>query len=149
MKETREPTLYDLFEHTSLGNCRRMLAQGDIPSSEQLADVLAANAGDPLPQWFVDLLLNALRGQLKRRPGRPRRSQAMELASLGARAEYPAVHRWLVRRQSRLGLDGWSAVRNKHWWSGPPHERAAKIVIARWRLRISWRSFLNHFSSEK
>lgn len=144
-----EPTLYDLYGHTSLENCRRMLQEGEVPTADLLADVLAANAGVALPDWFVDLLLKALRGQLKRKAGRPRRGLAGELALLGARTDYPGLHAWLVRRQARSGLRGWAAVRQKDWWSGAPHERAAKIVIARWRLRISCRSFLNEVSSQK
>jgi len=144
-----EHSLYDLYGDTSLENCRRMMLEGAIPTSELLADVLAANASAALPPWFIDLLVTALRGQLKRKAGRPRRGLAGELALLGARADYPGVHAWLVRRQARSGLRGWAAVRQKHWWSGPPHERAAQIVIARWRLRISCRSFLNEVSSQK
>jgi hypothetical protein len=41
-----QPTLFDLFDATSLQNCRRLLQNGEIPTSVQLADILEANATD-------------------------------------------------------------------------------------------------------
>ena len=51
--------------------------------------------------------------------------------------------------EKSTGLQGWSLVRGKDWWNGPPHERAARIVIARLSLRIDWPAFLNRISSDK
>jgi hypothetical protein len=143
-----QPSLFDLFDATSLQNCRRLLQNGEIPTSDQLADILEANPTNP-PLWFTDLIAKSLRGELKRKPGRPKDSFLSQCRLAAAKQDYQAWLGWLARREKTLGLRGWSILRGKDWWYGPPHERAAKIVIQRWRLHISWRSFLNRVSSEK
>lgn len=44
--------LFDLFDATSLLNLERRLAEGKIPTAEELAAVLEANSAEPLPAWF-------------------------------------------------------------------------------------------------
>ncbi|MGF6432294.1 hypothetical protein [Bradyrhizobium elkanii] len=149
MDDVSKPTLYDLFEATSLQNCKRRLDVGEIPSPEQLADILSANAHQPLPAWFLDLVAKSLRGDLKQRAGRPKERQIQQIRFAAATADYRAYLGWLTKRDRSLGLRGWSILRRQDWWSGPPHERAAKIVIRTWRLPIGWRSFLNRVSSDK
>ncbi|MBP2427607.1 hypothetical protein [Bradyrhizobium elkanii] len=149
MENVSKPTLYDLFEATSLQNCKRRLDAGEIPSPEQLADILSANAHQPLPAWFLDLVAKSLRGDLKQRAGRPKERQIQQIRFAAATADYRAYLGWLTKRDRSLGLRGWSILRRQDWWSGPPHERAAKIVIRTWRLPIGWRSFLNRVSSDK
>ncbi|MGY4406860.1 hypothetical protein [Bradyrhizobium sp. USDA 3315] len=149
MDHQSQPTLFDLFEATSLQNCKRLLDAGEIPTSEQLADILSANAHRPLPAWFLDLVAKALRGELKRRAGRPKERLIQQIRFAAATADYGPHLGWLTKRDRTSGLRGWSLLRHQDWWSGPPHERAAKIVIKKWRLPISWRSFLNRISSDK
>ena len=144
-----QPTLYDLFEATSLQNCKRLLDAGEIPTPRQLADILSANAHRPLPVWFSDLVAKSLRGNLKRRAGRPKAPPILEIRYAAATADYRAYLAWLTKRDRTSGLKGWSILRKQDWWSGPPYERAAKIVARKWRLPISWRSFLNRISSDK
>jgi hypothetical protein len=144
-----QPTLFDLFDATSLQNCRRQLQDGNIPTSDQLAGILEANASRPLPPWFTDLIAKSLRGELKRKPGRPKESLWSQCRLAAAKQDYHAWLNWLTRREKALGLGGWTVLRGKDWWCGPPHERAARIVTHRWRLHMSWRSFLNKISSEK
>lgn len=144
-----QPTLYDLFEARSLQSCKRRLDAGEIPTPHQLADILSANAHRPLPAWFLDLVVSSLKGNLKRRAGRPKAPPILDMRFAAAIADYRVHLDWLTERDRTSGLEGWSILHDQDWWSGPPHERAAKIVIRKWRLPISWRSFLNRISSDK
>jgi hypothetical protein len=58
------PTLYDLFDACSLQNCERLLNSGEIPTPEQLADIIE-NVREPLPRWFNQLVAKGLRSELK------------------------------------------------------------------------------------
>ena len=145
-KET--PSLYDLYDATSLLNLERSIAEGKIPTAAELADVLEANSGKPLPAWFIAMLIEGLRGKLKRPRGRPKDSYLSNIRFEIAKWKYPRFHAWLQKRQASSGLEGWSAVRGQKWWAGPPHERAARIVTERWLKQMSWRTFLNKVSSQ-
>jgi len=65
-------TLYDLYGSTSLLNLERRIAEGKIPTAEDLAAVLEANSAEPLPAWFPALVVKSLRGELKKKRGRPK-----------------------------------------------------------------------------
>jgi hypothetical protein len=145
-KET--PSLYDLYGATSLLNLERSIAEGKIPTAAELADVLEANSGKPLPAWFIAMLIEGLRGKLNRPRGRPKDSYLSNTRFEIAKWKYPRYHAWLQKRQASSGLKGWSAVRGQKWWAGPPHERAARIVTERWLKQMSWRTFLNKVSSQ-
>jgi hypothetical protein len=142
-----KPSLHDLFGPTGLPNLERSIREGKIPTGEELAAVLEANCEHPLPAWFLAILVKSLRGELPKRRGRPRESLLSELRFKIAEFRYPRYRAWLQKRERVSGLKGWSAVRGKDWWAGPPHERAARIVTARWLKHISWRAFLNRVSS--
>jgi hypothetical protein len=62
-------------------------------------------------------------------------------------AGYPRYLAWLQKRERSCGLVGWSVIREQHWWAGPPHQRAARIVTAQWLKHMSWGAFLNKISS--
>jgi hypothetical protein len=144
----KTPSLYDLYGATSLLNLERSIAEGKIPNAEELAAVLDANSERPLPDWFIALIVMGLRGELKKRRGRPKGHAFSEIRFAIAKWKYPRYRAWLQKRQNSSGLAGWSAVREKEWWTGPPHERAARIVTARWLKHISWRAFSNLVSSQ-
>lgn len=118
-----------------------------MPTAAELAAVLEANSEKPLPSWFITTVAKKLRGELKKRPGRPKESALSEIRFAIAKARYPLYLGWLQKRQRSSGLQGWSAVRGKDWWAGPPHERAARIVTERWLKHMSWKAFLNRISS--
>jgi hypothetical protein len=142
------PSLFDLFDATSLLNLERRLAEGKIPTAEELAAVLEANSAEPLPAWFSALVVKSLRGELKKKRGRPKDENP--LSSIYFQFAMAKYHQYLPRLQKRersVGLDGWPALRGKPWWHGPPHERAARMATARWLPHIDWRSFLNRVSS--
>jgi hypothetical protein len=142
------PNLFDLFDATSLLNLERRLAEGKIPTAEELAAVLEANSAGSLPAWFSALVVKSLRGELKKKRGRPK--DANPLSSIYFQLAMAKYHQYLPRLQKRersVGLDGWPALRGKPWWAGPPHQRAARMATARWLPHIDWRSFLNRVSS--
>ena len=143
----KPPSLYELYGPTSLLNLERSIAEGKIPTGAELATILEANSEKPLPPWFIATLAKSLRGELKRRPGRPKQSALSEIRFAIAKARYPLYLAWLQKREGSSGLEGWSAVRGKDWWEGSPHERAARIVTERWLRHMSWRAFLNRMSS--
>lgn len=144
---SKPPSLYDLFGPTSLLNLEKSLAEGKIPNAKELAAVLEANSDQPLPPWFVATIVKSLRGELKMRRGRPKTSALSEIRFAIAKWKYRRYHAWLQKREASSGLEGWSATRGKDWWTGPPHERAARIVTARWLVHMNWRTFLNRVSS--
>ncbi|MCP1745709.1 hypothetical protein ABIF65_007384 [Bradyrhizobium japonicum] len=139
--------LYDLYGSTSLLNLERRIAEGKIPTAEELAAVLEANSAEPLPAWFSALVVKSLRGELKKR-GRPPKDDALfSIRFQLARAKYRQYLTWLQKRERAVGLKGWPAVRDQKWWTGPPHERAARMASARWLRHMDWRAFLNRVSS--
>jgi hypothetical protein len=141
-------SLYDLYDAAGLTHLERSIREGKIPNREELATVLEANAKHPLPPWFIETIVKSLRGELKKRPGRPKANAYSEICFAIAKWKYPRYQVWLQQRQASSGLKGWSAVRGKDWWAGPPHERAARIVTARWLKHMSWRAFANRVSSQ-
>ena len=143
------PSLFDLFDSTSLLNLDWRIAEGQIPTSEELAAVLEANSAAPLPAWFSALVAKSLRGELKKKRGRPKDDNPLSSIRFQlAMALYHQYLPWLQKRERSVGLNGWPALRGKHWWAGSsPHERAARMATARWLRHIDWRSFLNRVSS--
>jgi hypothetical protein len=139
--------IYDLFGPTSSSRWERLIADGKVPTKVQLADILEANCEEPLPPWFIETVVKSLRGELRRKPGRPKEAALLQIRFQLAKGKYPRYLAWLKKRKRVSGLKGWPAVREKHWWQGPPHERAARIVTERWLSQMSWRAFLNKISS--
>jgi hypothetical protein len=140
--------LFDLFDATSLLNLERRIAEDKIPTADELAAALEANAAEPLPAWFLGLVVKSLRGELKKKRGRPKDESPLSVIRFQlAKAKYDQYLAWLRKRERSVGLIGWTAVRNQSWWAGPPHERAARLVTSRWLRHLDWRSFLNRVSS--
>jgi hypothetical protein len=146
--DVENPSLYDLFGPTSLLNLEKSIKKGKIPTAAELAAVLEANYEKRLPPWFTEIVVKSLRGELTRRRGRPKATFLEETSFEIAKWKYPLYLAWLQKRKRSSGLEGWSAVRGKDWWDGPPHERAARIVTARWLRHMTWRAFLNQISSQ-
>jgi hypothetical protein len=114
---------YDLFGPTSLLNLERTIAAGRNLTAAELATVLEANSGEPLPQWSLATVVSGLRGELKKKRGRPKESSLSGIRFEIAKAQYPLYLAWLIKREGSSGLKGWSAIRGKDWWTGPPHEQ--------------------------
>src|SRR5258708_7982735 len=114
--------LFDLFDATSLLNLERRLAEGKIPTAEELAAVLEANSAEPLPAWFSALVVKSLRGELKKKRGRPKDENL--LSSIYFQFAMAKYHLYLPRLQNRepsVGLDGFPALRRKPCCAAPPH----------------------------
>jgi len=142
------PSLFELYESTSLLNLERRIAEGKIPTAEELAAVLEANSAEPLPAWFSALVAKSLRGELKKKRGRPKDDNPLSVMRFQlAMANYHRYLAWLQKRERSVGLEGWTAVRDQSWWAGPPHERAARLVTSRRLRHMDWKSFLNRVSS--
>ena len=140
--------LHDLYGPTSLVSLERRIAAGEIPTAAELATVLEANSAEPLPVWFSALVVKSLRGELKKKRGRPPKDDLFSNIRFQlARAKYHQYLTWLQKRQRSVGLNGWAAVRDQKWWTGPPHERAARMATERWLRHMDWKAFLNRVSS--
>src|SRR6516225_2150347 len=120
---SENPNLYDLFGPTSLKRWERLVSEGVLPTNQQLAEIVEANGGTPLPSWLTELVAKGLRGKLKQRPGRPKRSAISKIQLALALDRYSRVLRWLQKREQKCGLRGWPILRGQEWWQGPPHER--------------------------
>jgi hypothetical protein len=136
----------------SLAAVYRYLWDGQIPSRAELADILEAYADKPLPPRLADLIAKQRRGELKRKRGRRRQSEWRRIFLSLACWDYRRHLAWLQRRERTCGLKGWTAVRDKPWWQGPPHERALAIVLELYRRypefrMIGHRRFRNLISS--
>ena len=97
--------LFDLFGATSLLNLERRIAEGKIPTAEELAAVLEANSAEPLPAWFSALVVKSLRGELKKKRGRPKDDSP--LSSIRFQLAMAKYHQYLTWLQKRRAL-GWA-----------------------------------------
>jgi hypothetical protein len=145
--EKQTDSIYDHFDKSSFRFWERAIAQGRFPTSPELADLLEANSGDAIPSWLIPIIVVGLRGKLKLPAGRPPATVLQSMHLQLAVAMYPRYLSWLKAREKRWGLTGWPLIRESDWWTGPPHERAAKMLTARWLPHMDWRSFLNRVHS--
>ncbi|MCP1927437.1 hypothetical protein [Bradyrhizobium elkanii] len=145
-----DPDLYELFgAETEFSTWEPRIKQGVLPTREQLKAILLANAGQQFPDWLLGVVIMGIENRLKGTRGRRKENALLKTRWALAVAKYEYLLLWLQRREKRCGLQGWSVLRGKHWWTGSPHERAARIVIAQLNLSIDWRAFLNRISSHK
>ena len=87
---SKVPSLYDLYGATSLLNLERSIAEGKTPTGPEIAAILEANSDGPLPPWFIEIVTKSLRGEIKKRAGRPKESWLSEIRFAIARLEVPA-----------------------------------------------------------
>jgi hypothetical protein len=140
--EKQTDNIYDHFDKNSFRFWEREIFKGHLPTSAELTELFKKNSGSPVPDWLVPIVER--RDELRWRTGRPPKSVFNEMRINLATARYPRYLAWLRARHRRLGLQGWPAIRNKDWWTGPPHERAARMALRRAELRyMTWRTFLN------
>jgi hypothetical protein len=140
--EKQADSIYDHFDKNSFRFWEREISQGHLPTSAELTELFKKNSGSPIPDWLVPIVER--RDELRWRTARPPKSVFNEMRINLATARYPRYLAWLRALHRRLGLQGWPTIRNKDWWTGPPHERAARMALRRARLRyMTWRTFLN------
>jgi hypothetical protein len=148
-KENQVEGIFDLFDKTSFVYWERETSQGHLPTPAELTELLEANSDEIIPTWLNPIIVQGLQGKLKQRAGRPPTAALQNMLLQVAIAQYPRYLAWLTKREKRSSLTGWSLIRKSAWWVGPPHERAARMVTARWLRHMDWRSFLNRVSSRK
>ena len=95
---SKVPSLYDLYGPTSLLNLERSIADGKMPSGPEIAAVLEANSDKLLPPWFIAIVVKSLRGELKKRPGRPKENSWAEIRFAIASWKYTHYLAWLQKR---------------------------------------------------
>jgi hypothetical protein len=145
-----DPDLFQLFgSETELSAWEARIQQGRLPTRDQLKTILLANRHQPWPEWLIDVVIMGIEGELKGTRGRRRATPLATIRWAVAKAKYEDVLSWLQKRERLCGLQGWSLLQGKHWWDGPPHVRAARIVIARLDLNMDYPAFLNRISSDK
>lgn len=145
---SREPTLYELFDETNLEFWRARIERGTLPNPEQLAALLEQNWDQPFPSWLRPVVVQAVRGKLKAKRGRPARSHYYHVCLSVAIAEYQGLLKQAVRAEKAASRAG-AAKARKGRTLEPLHERLAKQVVSEWKLPISWKSFLNEVRSQK
>ncbi len=125
-------SLYELFGETSLTAWERRLAEGDVPTLVQIADIIEANKYEVLPLWFVEHLCNRLRFPDKPKRGRPPSKESPK--DMVARHLYQ-VELALASGQKRAKSDP------------PPNELAARYIQEAFYKYKTWRAVLNMMSS--
>ena len=67
---------------------------GVFDAPEELAAVLEANSAEPLPAWFSALVVKSLRGELKKKRGRPKDENP--LSSIRFQIAMAKYHQYLI-----------------------------------------------------
>jgi hypothetical protein len=98
----RPVSIYDLHDKKSFPYWEREIAQGRLPTSTELTDLLKANQNVLLPPWLIVTIDH--RDELRRRTGRPRNSALKEIQIQLAIAKYRRCLEWLQKRERSLGL---------------------------------------------
>jgi hypothetical protein len=147
MPEQTSASLYELFDELDVRYWERLIKSGTNPNKEQLAALIEANAAKPLPAWLNPFILKGLKGELKGKPGRPKKSMLDDVRFEVAVAEYKRLLKALAVREE--GSVKGAKKRARSTVIEPRHQRAAKMAIKSWGLRMDWRSFLNEISSKK
>jgi hypothetical protein len=147
-------TPYDLFDPTRWSAMIRRLKSDPKTyiSGEELAKVLRANRGNPIPDAALDYLCRFLEGSVKQRAGRKRLDTLALLRESLAIAQYERYLRWLQKRKAARGLAGWSCIQGAEWWKDSkdsPAQRAAKMVQARMFRTHDWRHIQNIVSKHR
>jgi hypothetical protein len=142
MSESKS-TFDELFGETSLVAWKRRLAEGDVPSLVQIADIIEANKDEVLPAWFVEYLCNRLRFPDKPKRGRPPSKASYK--DMFARHLYQVdLERYQAELKSALA-SGHKRLKSDQ----PPNERAARAIQRAFYKHMTWRAVLNMMSSRK
>lgn len=118
-------------------------------ATDDLIAAIVANSKHPIPQVVLDHLRRRLDGQAKKPRGRKKLGAARQFRETLVPIYYKRWLGWLQRREHTQGLEGWPRIRDAEWWTGPPHERAARIVSAQLNTRCDWRHVLNIVSKAR
>lgn len=144
-----ESGMYQRFGPDSFANLERKISVNQFVGPDELARVLRANAGQPIPDKVLDYVCDHLEGSVKKPSGRKHRDALGQLRVALVKAEYVRYLQWLQDRKRHHGLQGWSCIRNADWWQGPPYERAARILTRKYFRNRDWKHVRNLISSYK
>lgn len=131
----------------------QQLADGGRPGVDPkvVAGDLRTSGPATMPADIADWLADWLEGTIPARRGRQAMSASIAaMTRMVRKGKYHRIKAWLQKRKDRYGhLDGWSALRGKGWWQGPPAERAARIVAEAYGPGYhSWRSIQTQASKK-
>lgn len=120
----------------TLAQCPAAWIETDV-----LIAALRDNAREPIPEAVIDYFRQRLDGEVRKERGRGRSalSAKVRLRNLRISSRFEFYEAWLTARKARSGLQGWSAIQTADWWQGPPSERAARMVLRKTGLNMSWR----------
>ena len=139
--------MYEQFLTTSyVAHARKLNRKpGTWIATEDLMAAIVANSQKPIPEVVLDHLRQRLDGTAKKRRGR-KKPNGIQLKNALIPIKYKRYLEWLRQRNKSQGLTGWPRIRNATWWTGPPNERAARMVAAYLKLDVDWRHVLNTVS---
>ncbi len=137
--------MYRQFGPDTFANFERKIAANQYVGPDDLARVLRANAGAPIPPEIHDYLCDFLQRKIRAPTGR-RADIEKPLPLIKKHLIPPTYARylaWLKRRKRSMGLKGWKTIREADWWEGPLNERAARMTCRRLRPAMDWRRVQN------
>ncbi len=146
--------MYRQFGPDTFANLQRKIAAKQYVGPDELARVLRANAGAPIPPEIHDYLCDVLEGKVRAPAGR-RADIEKPLPLIKKHLIPPTYARylaWLKKRKRPKGLKrgerskelkGWKTIREADWWQGPPNERAARMTCRCLRPAMDWRRVQN------
>ena len=134
-------TFHELFGETSLVAWEHRLAEGNVPSLVQIADIIEANKDEVLPSWFVEHLCNRLRFPDKPKRGRPPSKESYR--------DMSARHLYQFELEKFQAERKWALVSGQKRAKGdpPPNELAARYIQKKFYKHMTWRAVLNMMSS--
>lgn len=84
----QKTTLYEVFDETDLEFWKLRIESGTLPNPQQLAALLEQNWDKPLPHWLKPVVVQAVRGKLNAKRGRPAKTNYYHLCLSAAIAQY-------------------------------------------------------------
>ena len=143
-----EGSMYRQLGPDTFANLERKIAAKQYVGPGELARILRANTGQPIPDKVLDYVCKHLEGSVKKPRGRKPRDAAGKLRVALVKVEYVRYLQWLQDRKRRHGLRGWSCIRDADWWDGPPYERAARLLTRKYFRNRDWKHVRNLVSSD-
>ncbi len=137
--------MYRQFGPDTFANLERKIAVNQYVGPDELARVLRANAGLPIPPEIHGYLCDFLERKIRAPAGR--RADIEKPLQLIKKHLIPPTYArylaWLKRRKRSMGIEGWKMIREADWWEGPLNERAARMTCRRLGLAMDWRRVQN------
>lgn len=130
----------------------RILKDNQYVEPEILTEALRKSKDRQISDDVLEYICDLIEGKIKKPRGRNPMPSYLRLQwGLFVTIYYNKYFNWLRNRKAKYAhLNGWSSMKGKDWWQGPPNERAARMVAVRYHYGAkSWRSIHNIVSSRK